>query len=100
MTRKRKRQPDPDDPEARELPEDAVVVNCGGCRVLLAVDRELARWHGMPHVAGRIDGRAYCAGCLKISGAGVSGLVGGMATDMNSPSPWHENVMRGHEEGR
>ena len=97
MSRRRKPAPEPVDPESRSLP-DAIVVNCGGCRVLLAVDRDLARAHAMPHVSGRINGRAYCRGCLDVSGAGVSGLAGGMATDFGSPSPWNETAQRAREE--
>lgn len=86
-----------------KLPDDLRVVNCAGCDAMLAVDRAQAdalRCKHLPTIAGRMHGRPYCAGCLDVGGAGVSGLAGGMATDHGSPSPWHENATRAHEEAR
>lgn len=80
-----------------QLPDDLRVVNCAGCEALLSAEPQ--RLCGLPGVGGRIKGRPFCAGCLAVTGAGVSGLAGGMATDHGSPSPWHENATRAQEEG-
>lgn len=61
-----------------DLPEDAVVVNCATCKtVLLAYEQSFPEPIGSglggrrkklelpPVVAGRIQGRPYCSGCLR-----------------------------------
>lgn len=85
-----------------DLPDDLRVADCAGCGAVLAADRAQAdalRCKHLPTIAGRIKGRPYCAGCLAIAGAGVSGLAGGMATDHGSPSPWLEGSTRAIEDG-
>lgn len=87
---------------AERLPDDVRVVDCAGCRAVLAGDsvpQERAKALRLPRIAGRIHGRPYCAGCLAIAGAGVSGLAGGLATDHGSPSPWLEGSTRALEDG-
>lgn len=81
------------------LPDSLIVVSCGTCRKLLAVDPVEAAIHRVAKVAGRIKGRSYCSGCLAVSGAGVSGIAGGLATNLGSPSPWNENANRAREDG-
>lgn len=81
------------------LPDDAVVTNCAGCGALLACNDRDAKRTGLRQPRGRIKERPFCAGCLDVGGAGVSGLAGGMATDFGSPSPWRENAVRGLEDG-
>lgn len=94
--------------KAQEAPfewrDDDKAANCATCRMLMLAqplaDDDLRRLAPdcPATVAGRITGRAFCRGCLQISGAGVSGLAGGMATDFGSPSPWHENATRASED--
>ena len=82
------------------LPPDLVIVDCASCGDVLRVD-PTNRWEGQavpPRVAGRIKGAPFCSGCLDVSGAGVSGLAGGMATDHGTPSPWLEGAQRASEE--
>ena len=83
------------------LPPDLIVVDCSGCSKVLRVDPK-NKYKGQavpPRVAGRINGKPFCTGCLDVSGAGVSGLAGGMATDFGTPSPWNENARRAREDG-
>lgn len=55
----------------------------------------------VPYMGGRIKGRAFCGGCLKVASSGVSGLAGGMVTNFgHDPSPWDENTTRSHEDGQ
>lgn len=83
-----------------KLPDDLVVVDCAGCKALLSSEKQPRRVAStsIGKVAGRIKGRPFCAGCLNIPGAGVSGLAGGMAGDFGSPSPWSENANRARED--
>ncbi|KKN85912.1 hypothetical protein LCGC14_0273240 [marine sediment metagenome] len=86
--------------DMNRLPPEMVVVNCAGCRTVLRVDPQ-NKWKGeaVPQrVRGRIKGKPFCSGCLDVSGAGISGLAGGMATDFGTPSPWHENSQRAAED--
>jgi hypothetical protein len=55
-----KRQP----PAPRPLPETALVCNCAGCTLELAVDPNVASRCGVEALAGRVDGRPYCKTCL------------------------------------
>ena len=78
--------------------DDLVVVDCAGCGRLLCTQLLSEYPRGLSPVRGRIKGVAYCGPCLRVSGAGVSGLCGG-ASATRSPSPWLENAVRALEDG-
>ena len=88
-----------------ELPGNWVVVDCAGCKCLLRVHPEKlpggARSYEVAALAGRIKGKPYCGGCLRVADVCVSGLGGGAAPIWNREGdggPWGENAQRARED--
>ena len=86
-----------------DLPPATKVCNCCQCKCLLLGTHEAAWWNELdarerrkwpPMVAGRLDGRPYCAGCLKGKRRGV----GRAAVREDGDSPGQQDALRAWED--
>lgn len=68
-----------------KLPETAKVCNCRGCGALLLAPNQGIEIKNvtLPEVAGKIDGKPYCTGCLEVRQSGVGGVSGGLPSPLD-----------------
>jgi hypothetical protein len=74
-------------------PDDWIVCNCAECGCLLLGDAMRSRYAVAPSgyffVAGRVNGRPHCRGCLR-----ARKPPPGRATPEDGGGPWQQNVVR------
>ena len=99
-------------PFPERLDEDRLLVNCANCGRETACGEDAApdkpympettridgpTMKGYQVLGGRIKGRPWCVGCLRVGPGGVSGLGAGKRGPDPDPSPWQENAIKALE---